>query len=449
MSNALDLKRLEAIAGDLVADALRRGADAADVVIARGEALAVEVREGKVEETERSEADDLALRVFVGRRSASVSTNSTDKVAGLAERAVAMARHAPEDPYAGLAEAGDLARTFADLDLDLVDRAEPTADALAEAALALEAAALAVQGVSRSGGAGASWSRAGLVLATSSGFVGAYIGSRHGRWATAVAGEGTGMERDYWSSSAIHIDDLEPLDRIGRTAGERAVRRLAPRKVETGTGTVVFEPRAAASLVGHLAGAANGAAIARGTSVLKDRLGSRVFSPGLRISDDPTRRRGLASRPFDGEGVAGAPLALVEDGVLTTWLLDSATARELKLRTNGRAARGAGAPSPGATNLTLEAGGSTPEALIAAVGTGLYVTDLIGHGANIVTGDYSRGASGFWIENGEIAYPVSELTIASTLPEMFARLVAANDLEYRFSVNAPTVAVEGMTIAGR
>jgi PmbA protein len=447
MSNALDLKRLEAIAGDLVADALRRGADAADAVIARGEALSVEVREGKVEETERSEADDLALRVFVGRRSASVSTNSTDKVAGLAERAVAMARHAPEDPYAGLAEAGDLARTFADL--DLVDRAEPNAEALAEAALALEAAALAVQGVSRSGGAGASWSRGGLVLAASNGFVGAYIGSRHGRWATAVAGEGTGMERDHWSSSAIHLDDLEPLERIGRTAGERAVRRLAPRKVETRTGTVVFEPRAAASLVGHLAGAANGAAIARGTSVLKERLGTRVFAPGVRISDDPSRRRGLASRPFDGEGVAGAPLALVEDGVLTTWLLDSATARELKLRTNGRAARGAGAPSPGATNLTLEPGVATPEALIAGVGTGLYVTDLIGHGANIVTGDYSRGASGFWIENGEIAYPVSELTIASTLPEMFARLVAANDLEYRFSVNAPTVAVEGMTIAGR
>lgn len=447
MSDPLDLERLKAIAGDLVADALRHGADAADAVIARGDALSAEVRDGKIEETERAEGDDLALRVFVGRRSASVSTNTLGRLAGLAERAVAMARVAPEDRFAGLADPAVLARDFAEL--DLVDRSDPTAESLGDAALTLEAAAAGVPGVTRSGGASASWSRSGLVLATSDGFLGGYVRSSHGRSATAIAGDGTGMERDWWAAAAIHHDDLPDLAEIGRKAGERAVRRLAPRKVETCVTTVVFDPRVATSLVGHLAGAANGAAIARGTSFLKERLGTRVFGTGITIVDDPTRRRGLASRPFDGEGVAGAPLDLVDDGVLTTWLLDSAAARELGLATNGRAARGAGAPSPGSTNLTLMPGAVAPADLIAQIGTGLYVTDLIGHGANLITGDYSRGASGFWIENGALAYPVAELTIAGHLAEMFARLVPANDLEYRFAVNAPTVAIEGITVAGR
>ncbi len=306
-----------------------------------------------------------------------------------------------------------------------------------------------VAGVSRSGGASASWSLGGLVLATSGGFTGAYLGSRHSRSAMAVAGEGTGMERDYWASSAAHREDVEDSASVGRRAGERAVRRVSPRRVETQTATVVYEPRAAASLVRALAGAANGAAIARGTSFLKDRRGERVFSPGIRITDDPTRRRGLASRPFDGEGVVGRPLALVDDGILAEWLLDGATARELGLVSNGRAARGGGSPAPSATNLTLEPGRLGPQELLKQVGTGLYVTDLIGHGANLVTGDYSLGAAGYWIENGEIGGPVSEITIAGNLGEMFSRLVVADDLEYRGATNAPTIAIEGMTIAGR
>jgi PmbA protein len=447
MTDTPDLDRLKSIASDLVAKARRAGADAADVVVVRGTALAVEVRDGKVEETERSEADDLSLRVFVGRRFATVSTNAPSEAAALVERAVAMARHAPEDPYAGLAAAADLAREFPDL--DLVDAVVPTADALTEAALAAEAAMRAVPGVSRSGGASASWSLGGMVLATSDGFSGAYLGSRHGRSATAVAGEGTGMERDYWSASTTHLEDLADPAEVGRLAGERAARRLSPRRVETQTATVVYEPRAAGSLVRALAGAANGAAIARGTSFLKEKRGERVFAPGIRITDDPTRRRGLASRPFDGEGVSGRPMALVEDGVLAEWLLDGATARELGLSSNGRAARGGGSPSPSATNLTLEPGRIGPKQLLAQVGTGLYVTDLIGHGANLVTGDYSLGAAGFWIENGELGPAVSEITIAGNLNEMFARLVAADDLEYRYATNAPTIAVEGMTIAGR
>jgi PmbA protein len=447
MTDTPDLDRLKTVAADLVAQARRAGADAADVVVVRGTALAVEVRDGKVEETERSEADDLSLRVFVGRRFATVSTNAPSEAAALVERAVAMARHAPEDPYAGLAAAADLAREFPDL--DLVDTVVPTADALTVAALAAEDAMRAVPGVSRSGGASASWSLGGMVLATSDGFSGAYLGSRHGRSATAVAGEGTGMERDYWSASTTHLEDLVDPAEVGRIAGERAARRLSPRQVDTQTATVVYEPRAANSLVRALAGAANGASIARGTSFLKDKRGARVFAPGIRITDDPTRRRGLASRPFDGEGVSGRPMALVEDGVLAEWLLDGATARELGLVSNGRAARGGGSPSPSATNLTLEPGRIGPKELLAQVGTGLYVTDLIGHGANLVTGDYSLGAAGYWIENGELGPAVSEITIAGNLADMFARLVVANDLEYRFATNAPTIAVEGMTIAGR
>lgn len=447
MTDAPDLDRLKSVAADLVAQARRAGADAADVVVVRGTALAVEVRDGRVEETERSESDDLALRVFVGRRFASVSTNAPSEAASLVERAVAMARHAPEDPYAGLASPETLARSFPDL--DLVDPVAPTAEMLTETALAAEAAMREVSGVSRSGGASASWSLGGMVLATSDGFAGAYLGSRHGRSAMAVAGEGTGMERDYWSSSAVHLEDVEDAAAVGRRAGERAVRRVSPRQVETQTATVVYEPRAAASLVRALAGAANGASIARGTSFLKDRRGERVFASGIRITDDPTRRRGLASRPFDGEGVAGQPFALVDDGVLAEWLLDGATARELGLVSNGRAARGAGSPSPSSTNLTLEPGRIAPRDLLAQVGSGLYVTDLIGHGANLVTGDYSLGAAGYWIENGEIGGPVSEITIAGNLGEMFARMVVADDLEFRSATNAPTIAIEGMTIAGR
>jgi PmbA protein len=267
---------------------------------------------------------------------------------------------------------------------------------------------------------------------------------------TAVAGEGTAMERDYDFSSVMHGADLEPAERIGRTAGERAVARLNPRKVSTRKVPVVFDRRVAGSLVGHLASAANGSAVARKTSFLRDKLGERLFQSGIRIVDDPLRRRGQRSRPFDGEGVAGKPMAVIDDGVLTSWLLDSATARELKLTTTGHAHRGvSSAPSPGATNLHLEPGRQNPRALMADIADGFYVTDLIGMGVNGVTGDYSRGASGFWIENGELTYAVSEMTIAGNLIAMFAAMTPADDLEFRFGTNAPTVRVEGLTVAGR
>jgi len=447
MNVDLDLKPLEERAGALVAAAARAGADAADTVVVKGVSLGVDVREGKVEESERSEADDFTLRVFVGKRTATVSANVIDDIDVLAERAVAMARVAPEDEFAGLADPDLLTREFADL--DLTDPDQPDSATLTELALAAESAGLAVAGVSKSGGAHASTSLSGLVLATSHGFAGSYTVTRQSLSMTAIAGSGTGMERDYEMSVTTHRADLDDPEWVGRRAGERTVRRLSPEKITTRQATVVYEPRVAAGLVRHFTSAINGASIARKTSFLRERLGEAIFAPGTRIVDDPRRPRGLGSRPFDGEGVVSEPLTLIEDGVLACWLLDSASGRELGLATNGRAGRSGGGTSPGSTNVMLAAGPKTPEELMKEIGSGLYVTDLIGQGVNAVSGDYSRGAAGFWFENGEITTPVSEITIAGNLVDMFARLTPASDLEYRFGVEVPTVAIEGLTIAGR
>jgi PmbA protein len=450
MSSLLDQSALVDLAHRLVEAARRAGADAADAVAVRSASLSVEVREGAVEESERAEADDLGLRVLVGRRQAVVSTNdlSADAIAGLADRAVAMARAAPEDPFAGLADRERLAKNFPDL--DLVDPELPSASRLETLALEAERAAMAVKGVTKSAGASASAGIGGMVLVTSDGFSGAYIGSQHSLAMTAIAGKDTAMERDYDYCSVLHAADLEEPAAIGRNAGERAVKRLNPRKVPSGRVPVVFDPRVAGSLVSHLGSAINGAAIARQTSFLQDKLGQQVFRTGIRIIDDPLRRRGLRSRPFDAEGVAGQPIALVDNGALKSWLLDSATARELGKTTTGHAQRGvSSAPSPGPTNLHLEPGPQTPQALIGEVSRGFYVTDLIGMGVNFVTGDYSRGAAGFWIENGELTYPVSEVTIAGDLTEMFGTIEPANDLVFRYGTNAPTLRLEGMTVAGQ
>jgi PmbA protein len=449
MDSLFDQSSLIALAERLVKAARAAGADAADAVAMRAVSQSVEVRDGRVEESERAEGNDMGLRVLVGRRQAVVSTNDItgEGVPALAERAVAMARAAPEDRFAGLADRQLLAHDFPDL--DLVDRELPDVGALEAAACRAEEAGRAVSGVSKSGGASASAGIGGMVLMTSHGFAGAYLGSRHSVAMQAIAGEGTAMETDYDYSSALHAADLEAPEEIGRRAGERAVARLNPRKVSTGKVPVVFDSRVSGSLVGHLAGAINGSAITRRTSFLKDKRGERLFAPGINIVDDPLRRRGLRSRPFDAEGVAGNRMALVADGVLTTWLLDCATARELGLGTTGHAQRSASStPSPGPTNLHLEPGTVEPDALIRDIERGFYVTDLIGSGANMVTGDYSRGAAGFWIENGERGYPVSEVTIAGHLLDIFRNLTPANDLRFRYGTNAPTVRVEGLTIAG-
>ena len=445
MTQILDQSDLADRAQDLVAAAKRAGADAADAVCVRGISLSVDVRLGKVEETRRAEGDDFTLRVFVGKRSASVSANVFADPADLAERAVAMARVAPEDRFAGLADPDRLATEIPDL--DLLDETIPTADELTAAALATEDAARAVPGVTNSGGAGAGWSLGGMVLATSHGFTGSYLGSHFSLSASAIAGSGTQMERDYEAEAKVYRTDLSDAETIGRRAGDRAVKRLNPRKMATGRATMVFDPRVSRGLVGSLAGAANGAAVARKTSFLRNKLGEAIFPAAITITDDPKRPRGLGSRPFDGEGVAAELLDLVAGGVLKTWLLNSSTGRELGMPTNGRSRALGGGPAT--TNLTLLPGEQSPDDLIGSISHGLYVTEMIGRGANLVTGDYSRGAAGFVIENGKLGHPVSEITIAGNLGDMFATLVAASDLEYRYATNAPTVAIEGMTVAGQ
>ena len=449
MDSLTDQSALHAIAERLVAAARKAGADAADAVAMRSVSQSVEVRDGAVEESERSEGNDMGLRVLVGHRQAVVSTNdlNADGIPALAERAVAMARVAPEDPFAGLADPKLLARQTPDL--DLLDAEQSEVGSLETLARRAEQAGLAVKGVSKSGGASASAGIGGMVLVSSNGFSGAYLGSRHSLSMQAIAGEGTAMETDYDFSSTLHAADLDAPERIGRSAGERAVKRLNPRKVSTKKMPVVFDRRVSASLIGHLSSAINGSSIARKSSFLRDKMGEQLFARGINVIDDPLRRRGLRSRPFDAEGVAVRRMALIEDGVLKTWLLDSATARELGLVTTGHAQRGASStPSPGPSNLHLEAGTQSVGELIKDIAEGLYVSDLIGMGVNGVTGDYSRGAAGFRIEKGELTYPVSEVTIAGHLLEIFRSLVPANDLEFRFGTNAPTVRVEGLTIAG-
>jgi PmbA protein len=449
MSSLVDQSALSDLAERLVGAARRAGADQADAVAVRSISLSVEVRDGAVEESQRSEGDDVGLRVLVGHKQAAVSTNDVrgDGVDALVERAVAMARAAPDDKFAGLADPALLAHAFPDL--DLLDPAVPGVDVLEARAQAAEAAALDVKGVSKSGGASASAGIGGMVLVTSTGFRGATIGSRHSVSMSAIAGSGTGMEQDYDFSSTLHATDLEGADKIGRTAGERAVERLNPRKVTTRRVPVVFDWRVSGSLIGHLVSAANGASVARKTSFLREKLGQRIFAPGIDIIDDPLRPRGQRSRAFDAEGVVTRKLKIVEDGALKSWLLDCATARELELQTTGHAQRGVSSvPYPGPSNLYLQAGEPSPDQLIADIADGFYVTDLIGMGVNLVTGDYSRGAAGFWIENGKRTYPVSEVTIAGQLGEMFASLKPANDLSFRYGTNAPTLRVEGLTVAG-
>ncbi|MDE2575992.1 MAG: TldD/PmbA family protein [Rhodospirillales bacterium] len=433
---------------DLVARARAAGADAADAVLLSGTSLSVQQRMGRTEHLERAEGRDLGLRVFLGRRSAIVSSTAVDPAgfARLAERAVDMARVVPEDPFGGLA---DQARVADAGGLDLDDPTEPSPAALIAAASAAEEAALAVTGVTNSEGAEAGYGRSEVVLVTSAGFAGRYVRSSHSLSATALAGSGTAMQRDYDYSTTVHHADLEDAAAIGRSAGERAVARLNPVRPKTAQLPVVFDPRVASSLLGHLAGAINGASVARGSSFLKEKLGQRIFAPGIVVTDDPRRVRGLRSRPFDGEGMPSAARNLVDDGVLTTWLLDSRSARQLGLASTGHAGRGpSGPPSPGPTNLFLAAGPLGPAALMGDIRLGLYVTELIGMGVNGVTGDYSRGAAGFMIRDGALAEAVAEITIAGNLADMFAHLTPASDLRLRRGTDAPTTRVEGLTMAG-
>jgi PmbA protein len=435
---------------DLVARALKAGADAADAVRVKSVSAAAACRLGRPERVERAESDDVGLRVLVGKRQAVVSTTDLTPLAlaELVERAIAMARTVPEDAFCGLAEPDEITRTMAEL--DLVDALEPEAATLAARAREAEDAARAVDGVTNSEGAEAGWSRANVALVASNGFSGAYARTGHSLSVAVLAGAGTAMERDYEFSAGVHLADLLPAAEVGRRAGERAVRRLGARKAKTARVPVVFERRVAGSLLRHLAGAINGREVARGTSFLKDRMNEAIFPAAVSIVDDPLRRRGLRSRPFDGEGIAGTTRRIVDRGRLTSWILDLHSARQLGLGTTGHAARSTSSPPmPAATNLYMEPGEKTPEALIRDIDVGFLVTEMIGFGVNGVTGDYSRGATGFWIEKGEVSYPVSEVTIAGNLKDMFLHLAAADDLVFQFGTDAPTLCVDGMTVAGK
>lgn len=435
---------------DLVASAQKAGADAADAVTVSSASRSISFREGQLEDVDGSESSDIGLRVFIGQRQAIASSSATDpaSLSALVERTVEMARNVPEDPFACLAPEDRLFK--GDIpNLDLADSEDLSTEAMGELARTAEDAARSVKGVTNSDGGGASSASYSLAIATSHGFTGSAAGTSRSVSVSAVAGEGTGMERDYDFSSARHWSDIKSAAELGQTAGEQAVARLGATRLQSGPQPIVFAPRVANSMIGHFTGAITGAAVARGSSFLKDALDTAVFSDSVSIIDDPLMTRGLRSRPFDGEGVTCEPSALIDDGVLMTWMLNAASARQLGLEVTGHAARSASSPpGTGGSNIYMAPSEISPADLISDIEDGFYVTELIGMGVNGVTGDYSRGAAGFRIEKGAITSPVSEVTIAGNLKDMFRALTPASDLVFKYGINAPTIRIDGMTLAG-
>lgn len=443
---------LDALTHALLDAAKAAGADAADAMAVQGTSVSIDVRGGALEQAERSEGTDIGLRVFIGQRQANVSASDTraETLRMMADRAVAMAREAPEDPYIGPAPAEMLARDWDLAALELYDSTpEPDPSALQADAEAAEAAAMAVQGVTNVSGANAAYGRRDIHLATTNGFSGGYAHTDRAVSCVAIAGSGTGMERDYDGDTRIFQSDLRTAAEVGRTAGERAVERLNARKPRTGTYPVLFDERISSSLIGHLLAAINGAAIARGSSWLRHALDEPVLPEGLSLIEDPHRPRVSASRPFDAEGLPTRRRAIVDNGILTGWTLDLASARKLGLESTGNAARGVSAPpAPSVWNVEMTPGSASRDDLIRDMGTGLLVTSMIGSTINPNTGDYSRGAAGFWVENGEIQHPVNECTIAGNLREMLLGVIPAHDARRHLSRVVPSLLIEGMTIAG-
>lgn len=443
---------LQALTQHLLEAARRAGADSADAMAIDGAAVSIDVRGGRLEQAERAEGVEIGLRVLIGCRQACVSAsdNGGRTIAEMAERAVAMAREAPEDPTLGLADPDQLARDWDLAALELNDPTEePDAATLETDARRAEAAALAVAGVTQMDSASASYSRRNVWLAASNGFSAGYRRSARSISAVAIAGTGLGMERDWAAESRVFQADLPDAESIGRLAGTRAVERTGARKPRTGAYPVVFDERVASSLIGHVLAAANGSAVARGATWLRDALGQQILPRGLSVTEDPLRRRLSASRPFDSEGLPARRRDIVADGVLTGWTLDLGTARRLGMTSTGSAISGPGsAPAPGVTNIALTQGAQSREALLRDMGTGLLVTSMIGSSINPTTGDYSRGAAGFWVENGEIAYPVNECTLAGNLRDMMARIIPANDARAHLSYVVPSLLVDGLTLAG-
>lgn len=435
---------------DLIKKTKGLGADAADALMLGDTSISLSHRLGKQEQVERSEGSDMGLRVLIGKRQAIVSSSdcSPQALQELAERAVAMARAVPEDPYCGLADPDLLEKNppF----IEACDPVEPSPDQLTDMAARAEEAALGVEGVSNSEGAEASWGRTDVAIVSSNGFSANYARTGHSLAVSVLAGEGTAMERDYDYTAAVFGEDLRDPAEVGRMAAEKTVKRLNPQKVASAQVPMIYDPRVSRGIVGHLSSAINGNAIARGTSFLKDQMDQQVFSETITIVDDPHRQRGFRSRPFDGEGVKTEKRNVIDQGKLTTWFLDLRSSRQLGLATTGHASRGTSSPpSPSASNLYMAAGEPSPEELMADIKSGFYITELIGFGINGVTGDYSRGATGFWIEDGKITYPVSEVTVAGNLKDMFKSITAANDLVFRYGTDAPTIRIDGMTLAGK
>ncbi|RUS63400.1 TldD/PmbA family protein [Pseudorhodobacter sp. E13] len=444
-------RSLETLTEALLTAAKRAGADAADAIAVDGVATAIDIRAGKLEQAERSEGVELGLRVLVGQRQACVSVSDITPatIAAVAERAVAMAREAPEDPYAGLADPSQLARNWDIAALELCDNApEASAAALEADARQAEAAAMAVQGIVQVE-ASASQSRRQIHMAASNGFAGGYARSSRSVSAVAFTGTGIGMERDWAAEGRIFAADLPGAEEIGALAAARALERVGARKPKTGAFPVLYDERISSGLIGHLLGAINGSTIARGSGWLRDALGQQILPKGLSVIEDPHRPRIAGSRAFDGEGLPTARRAIVQDGVLMGWVLDLATGRKLGMDSTANAARGTSSPpSPGTSNIDLTQGVKSRADLVAEMGTGLLVTSLIGSSINPTTGDYSRGASGFWVENGQIAYAVNECTIAGNLRDMLMRMTPANDARTHMSTRVPSLLVEGLTIAG-
>ena len=444
-------ERSLSLLSDLVADAKRAGADAVEAVWVDQTSLGVGWRLGALEHLERSESSDIGLRVLIGKRQALVSSSDQSKsaLAELVDRAVSMARVVPEDPYIGFAEPDQLATSFPDL--DLYDPTEPSAETLIDLAGRGEDAARAVKGVSNSDGARAGWGRSRVAFVGSNGFARAHAATHSSLSVSVLAGESKeAMETDYDHTAAVHFADLRKPEDVGREAGKRTVERLGARKVQTCKVPMVFDPRVSRGLVSALASAINGAVVARGTSFLKDSLGKRIFAPGVRIVDQPHRLRGMRSRPYDAEGLPTRQWAVIDDGILTTWILDLRSGRQLGMASTGHASRGVGsAPSPSVSNLYMEAGHLTRNEMISDIDRGFYITHMFGSGVNVVTGDFSRGAGGFWIEKGELTHPVAEVTVAGNLKDMLPNLTPASDLELLHGIDAPTVRIDGMTLAGK
>lgn len=449
MTQHLTSSAIESLLREALEMALKKGANEADALYVQGTSLSLACRDQKMEELERSEGNDLGLRVFVGNRQAVVSTSEFSKpsLSNLIDRALSMARAVPEDPFCGLALKQDLTPSYGNY--DSYDMCEDKEDVLFKEAQACEEAALSVENGLKSEGVETSWGKSLITLATSRGFLGTYQESHRTLSVSIIAEKKGKMERDYDSTTGIYREDMIPAETLGRNAAKRALKRLFPQKIASTKIPIVFDPRVGSSLLEHLASAINGASIARGTSFLKDKLETSLFSKEVTILDNPHILRGLRSRPFDAEGIETRPLSVVEAGVLKTWILDLRSARQLNLKTTGHAIRSTGGiPHPAVSNFFMKPGSLAPQDLLKNISRGFYVTELIGFGLNLVTGDYSRGASGFMIENGELTYPISEVTIAGNLLDMFAKVTPCSDLKLSYGIDVPTLMIEGMTIAG-